>query len=79
MKTAINNVAAESFEHAKRILYSFEVLIIGILIPALFFVGITNDTHKETWENESNFSSPRYDVPRQGLVDFSQILSDQNS
>lgn len=79
MKARINHTAAESFEFAKRTLYSFEVLIIGVLIPVLFMVGITTDTHNKTWENDASLSSPRYNAPRQGLVDFSQVLCDQNS
>ena len=43
MKTVINHAAAESFEVVKRTLYSFQVLIIGVLIPLLFIVGINTN------------------------------------
>ena len=55
MKTVINNAAAESLEFAKRILYSFEVLVIGALIPVLFIIGI-NTNYGNTLGNETNIS-----------------------
>lgn len=78
MKTLIN-VAAESFEFAKRILYSFEVLIIGVLIPVLFIIGINTERLKDSSETEINISQPNQVAPVQGVVDFGKILSDQNS
>jgi hypothetical protein len=79
MKTLINNVAAESFEFAKRILYSFEVLIIGVLIPVLFIIGINTERLKDSSETEINISQPNQVAPVQGVVDFGKTLSDQNS
>lgn len=78
MKTATNNQATERFEFAKRILGSFQVLIIGLLIPVLFVAGITKDNQKKTWETETNVQQPKQSTV-QGMVDFSKILSDQNS
>ncbi len=57
MKTVIENVATESFEFAKRTLYSFEVLIIGIFIPVLFLVGI-NTNYGDKFENETSVRKP---------------------
>jgi len=78
MKTVINSAATESFEFAKRILYSFEVLIIGVLIPVLFIAGITKQDQKKTWDTETSVSKPNQ-FTAHAIVDFSEILSDQNS
>jgi hypothetical protein len=78
MKTAINNQATERFEFAKRALASFQVLIIGVMIPVLFVAGVTKQDQKEPVKTESSVSQPRQ-FTVQNLVDFSEILSDQNS
>jgi hypothetical protein len=78
MKTAINNPASERFEFAKRILSSFQILIIGLLIPVLFVAGITKDNQKKTWETEKSVQQSNQ-VTVHGMVDFGKILSDQNS
>ena len=78
MKTAINNQATERFEFAKRALASFQVLIIGVMIPVLFVAGVTKQDQKEPVKTETSVSQPRQ-FTVQNVVDFSEILSDQNS
>lgn len=40
-------------EFIKNSFYSFQVLIVGVAIPALFFIGIANNKTKKTVETES--------------------------
>lgn len=78
MKTVINNVAAESFEVAKRALYSFEVLIIGLLIPLLFVIGI-NTNLGDTSNKETTISKPHQEIIFKDAVGITRFLSDKNS
>ncbi len=78
MKTSTNNQPTERFEFAKRILATFQVLIIGVMFPVLFIAGITKDNQKKAPGNETSVQHPKQ-VTVQGMVDFSKILSDQNS
>jgi len=77
MKTSINYEATERFEFAKRILSSFQVLIIGVMIPVLFVAGITKDNEKKTWDTETSVNKTNQ-FTVQNVVNFSEILSDQN-
>lgn len=51
MKTTINSSKASIFETAKRFIYSFQVLMIGVAIPVLFLIGISNSAQKKSQEN----------------------------
>ncbi len=59
MKTVINNEATEQrLEFFTRILYSFQVLILGIAIPVLFFLGVsTKEDQKKAKETEMGISA----------------------
>ena len=48
MKTKIDNSKNSAFETVKRSVYAFQVLIVGIAIPVLFALGISNDTIRNT-------------------------------
>lgn len=65
MKTVINSSENSIFEFAKRSIYSFQVLLVGIAIPFLFLFGISNANQKKTDENQvkeiSNISDNSYD------------------
>ena len=50
MKTVIINEESGKFEFFKRTLYSFQVLIVGIALPLLFLVGISDGNQKKTTE-----------------------------
>ena len=52
MKTVINVNETSTSEIVKHILYSFQVLIVGIAIPFLFFIGISDVSQKKTQEDE---------------------------
>ncbi len=58
MKKAINKTATQGLEILNRILFSFHVLIIGIAIPTLFFLGIsTREDQKRSPEKEISGSA----------------------
>ena len=52
MKTAINNEESGKLEFFKRALYSFQVLMVGIALPLLFLVGISDGNQKKSTETE---------------------------
>ena len=54
MKTILSNRIASISETVKRTFYSFQVLIIGVAIPVLFIIGISNasQTKKSGTETE---------------------------
>ena len=52
MKTVINNEESGKVEFFKRILYSFQVLMVGIALPLLFLIGISDGNQKKTAETE---------------------------
>jgi hypothetical protein len=52
MKTVINNEGSDRLEFFKRILYSFQVLIVGIALPFLFLIGTSTRCQKKPTETE---------------------------
>ena len=50
MKTVIINEESSKLEFFKRILYSFQVLMVGIALPLLFLVGISDGNQKKPTE-----------------------------
>ena len=51
MTTVINNEASGNTEFFKRVLYSFQVLMVGIALPLLFLVGISDGNQKKLPED----------------------------
>ena len=75
MKTAINNEEATGLELFKRILYSFQVLIIGIAIPVLFFLGIsTREDQKKEKETEISVSAKVQDYTAKSIVGIPSVI-----
>ncbi len=52
MKTIITTEASKAIESLKRLLYSFQVLMIGIAIPVLFMMGISTGQQKNQSETK---------------------------
>ncbi len=52
MNTIIKSNENSIFEFAKRTISSFYLLVIGLAIPFLFLVGISNINQKKVHENE---------------------------
>jgi hypothetical protein len=72
MKTLINNEETPRLEFFKRILYSFQVLIVGIAIPVLFFLGIsTREDQKKAKENEMSISANSSKLTASSAIDLS--------
>jgi|GEM_PF-2006445 len=53
MKTIINNSIASISETVKRAIYSFQVLMVGVAIPVLFIIGISNANQTKTTGTET--------------------------
>jgi hypothetical protein len=70
MKTIINSSIASIAESAKRIIYSFQVLIVGIAIPVLFIIGISNIAQKKQKENVTNEVTNTAQLPANLVVGF---------
>lgn len=79
MKTVISNKPGEALEVVKQILFSLQVLTVGLFIPFLFVFGITYNTPKEASQNEINISKPHQVITDKTTVDYNKFLSDQNS
>ena len=73
MKTVINNSIASIAESAKRIIYSFQVLMVGIAIPVLFIIGISNSTQKKQQENVKDHVTNTAQLPLNQVVGFSVV------
>ncbi len=54
MKTLINSSKTSILEFVKRSIYSFQVLMVGIAIPVLFIIGISDGNQKKTQKNDVN-------------------------
>ena len=78
MKTVTNNPATEKFEFAKRVLDSFEVLIIGVLFVALFIIGI-NTNYGSLPGKETSINQPHQVNPANASAKVTTLLSDKNS
>lgn len=70
MKTVNNNKLNAIIEKVKRTVYSFQVLIIGVAIPVLFVIGISNINQKNTNENQVKEINSTSDMPSKAMVDY---------
>ena len=46
-------ISSNVLEHAKRMIFSFQVLIIGVAIPVLFIIGVSNNTENKTQDTQA--------------------------
>lgn len=79
MKPVNSSKTGIILESAKRALYSFQVLVIGLLIPFLFVYGISYRTPKDTSKDGINISKSQQVAADKTTIDLNQFLSDQNS
>ena len=70
MKTVINNQESGKLEIFKRILYSFQVLMVGIALPVLFLIGISDGNQKKSTETEVKEISNTTQLSTTQAVDF---------
>ncbi|MEO8764575.1 MAG: hypothetical protein ABI416_09825 [Ginsengibacter sp.] len=68
MTSVINNDETGKVEFFKRILYSFQVLIVGIALPLLFLVGISDGNQKKPAETEVKESSSSIQLSSKPMV-----------
>ena len=73
MKTTIDSSITSIAESAKRIIYSFQVLIIGIAIPVLFIIGISNRTQMKQQENVKDQVTNTTQLSPNQVVGFSVV------
>ena len=79
MKTIINSTTSNSLEIAKQILFSFQVLIIGLFIPFSFVFGITYKRHDEKAQKEISVRKSNPALLESGNTINFHSLPDQNS
>ena len=70
MKTEINNEGSNRLEFFKRIIYSFQVLIVGIALPFLFLIGISTRCQKKTTETEMRVNDQAHESTTKTVVQF---------
>ncbi len=70
MKTIISNSIASISESVKRTIYSFQVLIVGVAIPVLFIIGISNANQKKEVEPQTNQVTNSAQLPANTVVGF---------
>ena len=70
MKTIINSNENSIFEFAKRSLYAFQVLLVGIAIPFLFLFGISNANQKKMDENQAKQINNTADLSANPVIGF---------
>jgi hypothetical protein len=73
MKTTISSSITSISESAKRIIYSFQVLMVGIAIPVLFIIGISNTAQKKQQENVTEQVSNTAQLSTNPVVGFSVV------
>ncbi len=73
MKTIINNRLASISESVKRTIYSFQVLIIGVAIPVLFIIGISNISQKKSEKDVTEQVTNTTQLPSDQVVGFSIV------
>jgi len=73
MKTTISSTITSISESAKRIIYSFQVLMVGIAIPVLFIIGISNTAQKKQQENVTEQVTNTAQLSTNPVVGFSVI------
>lgn len=87
MNTVILNTENTKFveedamgENTKRFLDSFQVLIIGILLPVLFLIGINTTSDKTTVKSQPTIEvkNNTYVSYTNGTIDYGKVMSDNN-
>jgi len=70
MKTIISNSIGSISESVKRTIYSFQVLIVGVAIPVLFIIGISNANQTKKVETETEQVNNLTQLPANPAVGF---------
>ncbi|HEU5054615.1 MAG TPA: hypothetical protein VFT78_15980 [Hanamia sp.] len=78
MKTIISNKSGAALEIANNVLYSFKVLMIGLVIPFMFAFGISYKMPKAKAESGVSISQPN-STQQQNTVDLGKVITEKNS
>ncbi len=68
MKTVINNEGSIRLEFFKRVLYSFQVLMVGIALPFLFLIGTSTRYQKKTTKTEMRMNHQADELTKKTVV-----------
>ena len=79
MKTVISNQSGEALEVAKRVIYSLQVLLIGLFIPFLFVFGISYKMPNTKTESSISINKQTSAAHQDNTFDFGKVLSEKNS
>lgn len=87
MNTSINNNQIAEFteentliETSKRFLESFQILMVGVLLPALFLIGINTHNHATEVKNQQSIEAKAnsYLSYTNGTIDYGKVLCDRS-
>lgn len=79
MKTIISNKSGVALDLAKRIMYSLQVLLVGLFIPFSFVFGISYKTHDTKAAKSINMKKQNQVSHQDNTVDLEKVLTEQNS
>jgi len=79
MKTVTSNKSGEALEVAKRVIYSLQVLLVGLFIPFLFVFGISYKMPKTKAQSQISVREQSQVSQPENTVDFGKVLSEKNS
>ncbi len=79
MKTVISNKSGEALEIANRVIYSLQVLLVGLFIPFLFVFGISYKMPKAKAQSQINVREQFQVSQPENTVDLGKVLSEKNS
>ena len=79
MKTVISNQSGEALEVAKRVIYSLQVLLVGLFIPFAFVFGISYKMPHTKAASSISISKQNQVNQYGNTVDLGKVLSEKNS
>lgn len=79
MKTITSNISGDALEVAKRIMYSLQVLIIGLFIPMSFVFGISYKMPNTKAPSSTGISKQSQASHQDNTADFGKVVSEKNS
>jgi hypothetical protein len=79
MKTIISNKSGEALDLAKRIMYSLQVLLVGLFIPFSFVFGISYNLPNTKVKPGFSISKQVQVSHPDNTVDLTKVLSEKNS
>lgn len=79
MKTVNSNKSGEALDLAKRIIYSLQVLLVGLFIPFSFVFGISYKMPETKAASSISISKQNQVSQQDNTVDLAKVLSEKNS